>query len=300
MGEARPTFDHLLECAARLKDWLAGETPRTAIILGTGLGGLAREAEIVRSLDYEDIPHFPVSTVESHHGRLLLARLEPGQAPVLVMQGRFHFYEGWSMQQITLPVRVFGMLGVRLLVASNACGCVNPQFRKGQLMLMEDHLNLLGDNPLMGPNLDPLGPRFPDMSAPYDRALLERTRQLALELRIPVQQGVYAAVAGPCLETRAEYRWLRAIGADVVGMSTVPEVIVARHMGLRVAGFSIITDEGFPEALKPVSLPEILEAASRVEPHLTALVRALVRQASPALEAADALPCELAARAGAH
>lgn len=298
MVDSRPTFEHLLECAATLRSWLQGERPRTAVILGTGLGGLAREAEILRDLDYEEIPHFPVSTVESHHGRLLLARLEPGQDPVLVMQGRFHYYEGYSMQQITLPVRVFGLLGVRLLVASNACGCVNPQFRKGQLMLMEDHLNLLGDNPLIGPNLDELGPRFPDMSAPYDRDLLEQTRRLALELRVPVQQGVYAAVAGPCLETRAEYRWLRAMGADVVGMSTVPEVIVARHMGMQVAGFSIITDEGFPEALKPVSLNEILAAAALVEPQLTALVRALIRHTAPALEAASPLPCERAMALG--
>lgn len=297
MADSRPTIEQMLECAARLRVWLQGETPRTAVILGTGLGGLAREAEILRSLNYEDIPHFPVSTVESHHGRLLLARLDPGQPPVLVMQGRFHYYEGYSMQQITLPVRVFGLLGVRLLVASNACGCVNPQFRKGQLMLMEDHLNLLGDNPLIGPNLDELGPRFPDMSAPYDRELLELTRRLALDLRVPVQQGVYAAVSGPCLETRAEYRWLRAMGADVVGMSTVPEAIVARHMGLRVAGFSIITDEGFPEALMPVSLPEILAAAALVEPHLTALVRVLIRHTAPVLEAATPLPCEAAGRA---
>jgi len=290
--DSHPTFEHLRECARALADWLDGVRPRAAVILGTGLGELVREAELLRRLDYDDIPHFPVSTVESHHGRLLLARLEPGAEPVLVMQGRFHYYEGWSMQRITLPVRVFGLLGVRLLVASNACGCVNPQFRKGQLMLMEDHLNLLGDNPLVGPNLDALGPRFPDMSAPYDPALMARARRLALGMGIPLQQGVYAAVAGPCLETRAEYRWLRWAGADVVGMSTVPEVIAARHMGLRVLGFSIITDEGFPEALRPVSLPEILAAAAAVEPHLTALVRAVLRETAPELEGMPPLPAE--------
>jgi purine-nucleoside phosphorylase len=272
------------QSAGRLEAWLEGARPRAAVILGTGLGALAREARVLRSLDYEEIPHFPVATVESHHGRLLLAELAPGAPPCLVMQGRFHYYEGWSMQQITLPVRVFGLLGVRLLVVSNACGCVNPQFRKGQLMVMEDHLNLLGDNPLIGPNLDELGPRFPDMSAPYDPELIALAGRLALELRVPLQKGVYAAVQGPCLETRAEYRFLRSIGADVVGMSTVPEVIVARHMGLRVLGFSIITDEGFPEALQPVRLSEILAAAAAVEPHLTRLVRAVLAELAPTLE----------------
>lgn len=296
MPDKRPTLEQMRHGAARLHGWLAGEQPRAVVILGTGLGALAREAQILRSLDYEEIPHFPVATVESHHGRLLLARLEEQGPTVLVMQGRFHFYEGWSMQEITFPLRVFGLLGVRLLVASNACGCVNPQFRKGQLMVMEDHINLLGDNPLIGPNLDGLGPRFPDMSAPYDPELIALIERLALERRIPLQKGVYAAVGGPCLETRAEYRWLRTAGADVVGMSTIPEVIVARHMGLRVAGFSIITDEGFPEALKAVALEEILAAAAQVEPHLTVLVRDLLRETDPLLRAAAALPCELSFR----
>ena len=284
MPDCRPTLEQMRACARRLEDWLEGAQPRAAVILGTGLGALAREARVLKSLDYEEIPHFPVSTVESHHGRLLLAELVPGAAPCLVMQGRFHYYEGWSMQQITLPVRVFGLLGVRLLVVSNACGCVNPQFRKGQLMVMEDHINLLGDNPLIGANLDELGPRFPDMSRPYDPELIALAERLALELRIPLQKGVYTAVPGPCLETRAEYRFLRAVGSDVVGMSTVPEVIVARHMGLRVLGFSIITDEGFPEALQPVRLDEILATAARVEPQLTALVRAVLAELAPQLE----------------
>jgi len=284
--DPRPTLDHMMECAAFLRGWLhqvrpEAEPPKVAVILGTGLGALARQAEVLASLDYEQIPHFPVSTVESHHGRLLLARLDPESEPVLVMQGRFHYYEGWTMQQIVLPVRVFHLLGARRLLVSNACGCVNPQFRRGQLMVMEDHINLLGDNPLIGPNLDELGPRFPDMSAPYDKELIALAEELALELRIPLQKGVYAAVAGPNLETRAEYRFLRSIGADVVGMSTVPEVIAARHMGMRVLGFSIITDEGFPEALKPVALDEILAAAAAVEPDLTRLVQAVLRRMVP-------------------
>ncbi len=281
MPDPRPTIEQMRECADYLKSWLGAHAPRTLVILGTGLGALAREAEILARLDYEEIPHFPVSTVESHHGRLLLARLAPDTAPVLVMQGRFHYYEGWSMQQITFPVRVCGLLGVDLLVISNACGCVNPQFRKGRLMVMEDHINLLGDNPLIGANLDELGPRFPDMSAPYDRELIALTEELALDARIPLHKGVYVAVAGPNLETRAEYRFLRAVGADVVGMSTVPEVIVARHQGMRVLGFSIITDEGFPEALQPVRLDEILAAAALVEPQLTILVRAVLRRLAP-------------------
>ena len=281
MPDLRPTLEQMRECASVLQPWLMGHAPRVAVILGTGLGALAREAEILASLDYEQIPHFPISTVESHHGRLLLARLTPDTDPVLVMQGRFHFYEGWSMQQITFPVRVFGLLGVELLVVSNACGCVNPQFRKRELMVMEDHINLLGDNPLIGLNLDELGPRFPDMSAPYDKSLIALAEEVALELRIPLRKGVYAAVAGPNLETRAEYRFLRSVGADVVGMSTVPEVIVARHQGLRVLGFSIITDEGFPESLQPVRLDEILAAAAHVEPQLTALVREMLRRLAP-------------------
>jgi len=270
----RPTLEQIRETAAWIGERLPEPRPRIGVILGTGLGALVRDVAVDAALPYDEIPHFPVSTVESHHGRLVCGRL--GETPLLVMQGRFHYYEGWSMQQIALPVRAMKLLGVGTLLVSNACGCVNPQFRRGDLMLMEDHLNLLGDNPLIGPNLDELGPRFPDMSAPYDRGLMALAEQLALELKIPLQKGVYAAVAGPNLETRAEYRFLRTIGADVVGMSTVPECIAARHAGMRVCGFSIVTDEGFPEALKPVALAEILAAAAEVEPKLTRLVEALV------------------------
>ncbi len=277
--EAAVHLDRIEEAAARVRSFTGGAALDAGIILGTGLGGLARELEDVRELVYDDIPHFPVSTVESHHGRLLFGRLR-GRT-VLVMQGRFHYYEGYSMQQLTFPVRVMQRLGIDTLLVSNACGCVNPQYRAGDVMIMEDHINLLGDNPLIGPNIDnpdtePVWPRFPDMSAPYDRALIRKAEELALEHRIPVQKGVYVAVAGPNLETRAEYRMLRVMGADVVGMSTVPECIVARHMGLRVFGISVVTDECFPEALKEVDIAEILATAAKAEPGMTALVAALV------------------------
>ncbi len=270
--------DKMIREIAEASDWLQERLgdfdARVAIILGTGLGALVKDLEIQHEFDYEHIPHFPLSTVECHQGRLLAGRLRG--IPVLVMQGRFHYYEGYSMQQITFPVRVLKRLGVDYLLVSNACGCVNPQYRKGELMVIEDHVNLLGDNPLIGPNLDDFGPRFPDMSAAYDRELIAIAEEEALRLRIPLQKGVYTAVAGPNLETRAEYRFLRIIGSDVVGMSTVPECIIARHAGIRVCGFSVITDECFPEALVPVSEEEIVAVANGAEPHLTSLVTAVV------------------------
>lgn len=249
-------------------------TPKIGIILGTGLGALATQVDIDFSIPYEDITNFPVSTVESHKGRLLFGTL--AGASVVVMQGRFHQYEGYSLQQITLPVRVFKMLGVETLIVSNACGGMNPQYRRGDIMLIDDHINLLGDNPLVGPNIDELGPRFPDMSEPYSQKLLSIAEDAALELGIKVHRGVYVAVTGPNLETRAEYRFLRTIGADVVGMSTVPECIVARHMGMSVLGISIITDECFPDSLQPVSLEHVLEAAAIAEPKMTNLVNHIV------------------------
>lgn len=273
---SRPGLEEIRQCSEWLRQRIEGEPPRIGIILGTGLGGLVRDAGILQSFEYSELPHFPVSTVESHQGRLLHVQLKG--VPALIMQGRFHYYEGYSMQQITFPVRVMQQLGVKDLIVSNACGCVNPQFQRGDLMVMEDHINLLGDNPLIGPNLDELGPRFPDMSAPYDRELIALAEQLAVQLRIPLQKGVYTAVAGPNLETRAEYRMLRTMGSDVVGMSSVPECIVARHMGLRVLGFSIITDECFPEALRAVKLEEILAAAAGTEPAMTTLVEAIVEK----------------------
>jgi purine-nucleoside phosphorylase len=244
------------------------------IILGTGLGGLGREIEVETRVPYGDIPGFPLSTVESHAGQLLLGRL--GGRPVVAMQGRFHRYEGYDLRQVTFPVRVMHALGVRTLIVSNACGGMNPLWAPGELMLISDHINLLGDNPLVGPNDERLGSRFPDMSAPYDPGLRALARSLALELGIVLREGVYVAVAGPNLETRAEYRMLRALGADVVGMSTVPEVIVANHQGMRVLGLSIITDQCLPDALEPADISRILATAGRAEPELTRLVTTLV------------------------
>ncbi len=248
--------------------------PRVGIILGTGLGGLADEIEIKKTISYGDIPNFPVSTVESHVGRLIYGNLA-GKS-VLAMQGRFHYYEGYAMHQITLPVRVMYELGIRTLFVSNAGGVLNPHFDRGDIMVLDDHINLLGDNPLIGPNLDEYGPRFPDMSEPYDRELIALAEEVALEQKLNLRKGVYVAVQGPNLETRAEYRFLRAIGADVVGMSTVPEAIVANHMDMKTLAFSVITDECYPDALKKVSLDEIIATATKAEPKLTALMRGLI------------------------
>jgi purine-nucleoside phosphorylase len=245
--------------------------PDVGIILGTGLGALAKEIETKATIDYPSIPGFPRSTVESHAGRLLCGTL--GGKTVVAMQGRFHRYEGYSLQQVTFPVRVLKALGAKALVVSNACGGMRPDWKAGDLMLITDHINMLGDNPLIGANDDRLGPRFPDMSEPYDRALQELGRSEARKLGITLREGVYVAVAGPNLETRAEYRMLRAMGADVVGMSTVPEVIVAVHAGLRVLGLSIITDMCIPEELEPASLEKIIAMANQAEPNLTAVVR---------------------------
>ena len=244
--------------------------PEVAIILGTGLGALAREIQVETAIPYADIAHFPLSTVESHSGQLVLGTL--GGKRVIAMQGRFHRYEGYALRDVVLPVRVMFLLGARTLIVSNACGGMNPLWAAGDIMLIDDHINLLGDNPLMGPNLDDLGPRFPDMSEAYDRRLQQLAQQTALELKIPLRRGVYVAVTGPNLETRAEYRMLRTMGADVVGMSTVPEVIAARHMDMRVLGLSIITDECFPDALEVANIDKIIATAGRAEPHLTRLV----------------------------
>ncbi|MGH7653375.1 MAG: purine-nucleoside phosphorylase [Gemmatimonadaceae bacterium] len=247
-----------------------------AIVLGTGLGALGDAISVDAIVEYADIPGFPLSTVESHTGRLLLGTL--GGRRVAAMQGRFHRYEGYSLQQVTFPVRVLHALGARTLIVSNACGTMRAEWRAGDVMLIADHINLLGDSPLVGPNDDSLGPRFPDMSAPYDAQLRDAARAVAREHAITVREGVYAAVAGPNLETRAEYRMLRTIGADVVGMSTVPEVIVANHAGMRVLGLSIITDMAVPETLEPVTLERIIAAARGAEPHLTALVRGVLER----------------------
>lgn len=245
-------------------------TPAVGIILGTGLGGLVHSMQVHHTVDYAQIPHMPVSTVESHAGRLLFGTVNGVE--VVVMQGRFHLYEGYTAKQVTFPVRVMKFLGVRTLIVSNACGGLNPLYRKGDVMVIDDHINLLGDNPLIGPNDDRLGPRFPDMSEPYSQRLISTLQSVALERKHSIHRGVYAAVAGPNLETRAEYRFLRTIGADVVGMSTVPETIVARHMGMDVLGLSIVTDECFPDALEPVTLQDVLAAAAIAEPVLTDLI----------------------------
>ena len=246
------------------------------IVLGTGHGGLVNEIEIEHEFDYEELPHFPLSTVESHRGKLILGKLSGKN--VVAMQGRFHFYEGYSMKEITYPIRVMKFLGVKTLVVSNACGGMNPLYRRGDLMLMVDHINLLGDNPLIGKNEDELGPRFPDMSEPYSLELINIAEEVALDNKIKIQKGVYVAVPGPNLETKAEYRFLRATGADVVGMSTVPENIVANHMGMKVLGLSIITDECFPETLRAVDVKEIIETAMSAEPKLTLLMKEVIKR----------------------
>ncbi len=244
--------------------------PEYMLILGTGLGQLAEEMDVEIEIPYDQIPHFPVSTVESHAGKLLFGTL--GGKEVVAMQGRFHYYEGYTMQQIAFPVRVLKANGAMTLFVSNACGGMNPSYQRGDIMLIRDHINLLGDNPLMGPNDDELGPRFPDMSEPYTERLMDIAQTAALEQAIPMHQGVYVAVSGPMLETKAEYRYLRLIGADVVGMSTVPEVISAVHLGMEVLGVSVITDECFPEALEPVKMEHILEAAAMAEPKMTRVI----------------------------
>lgn len=246
------------------------------IILGTGLGGLVKEIDVEHEIEYGKLPHFPLSTVESHHGKLIFGTLAGKN--VVAMQGRFHYYEGYSMKQITYPVRVMKFLGVKTLLVSNACGGMNPQYSRGDLMLMEDHINLLGDNPLIGKNEDELGPRFPDMSEPYDKELLSLAEEIAMENKIKVHKGVYVAVPGPNLETKAEYRFLRQTGADVVGMSTIPENIVANHMGMKVFGMSIITDECFPDNLKPVNVEEIIAAAMEAEPKMTLIMKKVIER----------------------
>ncbi len=250
--------------------------PRLGIILGTGLGGLVKNIRVSDIVPYQEIPHFPISTVESHAGRLIFGTL--AGKPAMVMQGRFHYYEGYSMQQVTFPVRVMKALGIGTMVVSNACGGVNPSHRAGDIMVISDHINLMGDHPLRGGNDDSLGPRFPDMYNTYTAELIELAEQTALDLRIKLQKGVYLALSGPTLETGAEYRMVRILGADVVGMSTVPEVIVAKHQGMRVLGFSIITDMGFAEAMEPVSLQDVLKVAAVAEPRFVRLVTEVVRR----------------------
>ncbi|MFO8029906.1 MAG: purine-nucleoside phosphorylase [Cyclonatronaceae bacterium] len=277
-----PEFETVAEFRNKRKEALdylleqTNQTPEYLIILGTGLGKLAEEIDVVDTVSYADIPHFPVSTVESHAGRLLFGTLS-GKS-VVAMQGRFHYYEGYTMQQIVFPVRVAAAMGAQTLLVSNACGGMNPLYRRGEIMCITDHINLLGDNPLIGPNDPSLGVRFPDMSEPYSPELIYLAERVALEKNIKMHQGVYASVAGPTLETRAEYRYLRLIGADVVGMSTIPEVIAAVHMEMKVLGISVITDECFPDALEPVKMEDILEAADLAEPKMTEVMKGVLTE----------------------
>jgi purine-nucleoside phosphorylase len=268
-------YDHIQEAAAAVRTVWPG-TPSVGIVLGTGLGHFADEIADRTEIPYEQIPHFLRSTAPSHKGRLVCGTL--GGKSVVAMEGRFHLYEGYTAQQVTFPVRVMKALGCGVLICSNACGGLNPQYQSGDIMLIEDHVNLLGANPLIGPNDDRLGDRFPDMCNAYDRDLLALAKRVAIDEKISVQQGVYAAVTGPCLETRAEYRFLRTIGADVIGMSTIPEVIVGVHSKMRNLGLSVITDMCLADALKPVSLAEIIHTANTAEPKLRALVRRIVAE----------------------
>lgn len=262
------------EAAEAVRSGFTGDVD-LGIVLGTGLGGLASAIEVEHAIDYADIPHMPLSTVETHEGKLLIGRLD--DRPVAALQGRFHRYEGYSAQQIAFPVRLLHRLGVRTLFLSFACGGMHPLWAAGDLVMLDDHIDLQGPGPLVGPNTDALGPRFPDMSEPYDGALQARALAAASEQRIVLRRGVYVAVIGPQLETRAEYRMLRGLGADVVGMSTVPEVVAARHAGMKVLAIGIITDHCLPDALRPVDVPEILRIARDAEPRLSLLVRSLFR-----------------------
>ncbi len=249
--------------------------PEIGIVLGTGLGRMASEIEVILSLDYRDIPNYPLATVESHTGKLIYGKLQ-GKL-VLAMQGRFHYYEGYSLQQITFPIRIMKLLGIRCLLLSNAAGALNPQFKKGSLMLIDDHINMLPDNPLRGKNFDNLGPRFPDMSQPYSAELNGQLLQIAEREHITLHKGIYVAVTGPNLETRAEYRMFRNF-ADAVGMSTVPEVIVANHMSLPCAAISVLTDECDPDNLAPAKIEDILETAAKAEIHLCCLLSSLIKE----------------------
>jgi purine-nucleoside phosphorylase len=250
--------------------------PRAGIILGTGLGSLAGQIQTEATLDYAAIPHFPRSTTVSHAGQLVCGILQG--MPVVAMEGRFHAYEGYSHRQITFPIRVLRALGAELLVVSNACGGMNPLYSPGDIVVIDDHVNLMNDNPLVGANDDSLGPRFPDMSRPYDPVLIRRALEIARRENFVAHRGVYVAVTGPNLETRAEYRFLRTIGADVVGMSTVPEVLVAVHAGMRVLGLSIVTDVCFPDSLKPANIADIIATANEAEPKLRKIVLGVLAQ----------------------
>lgn len=267
----------MLESINQAVDFINQQTnvePEIGIILGTGLGGLVKEIEITDTISYEDIPNFPVSTVESHSGKLIFGEL--GGKKVMAMQGRFHFYEGYSLKEVTFPVRVMKILGIQRLVVSNASGGVNPSYEIGEIMILNDHINLFPGNPLIGKNIDELGPRFPDMSDAYDQEMIRIAEDVAKENNIKVVQGIYAGLTGPTLETPAEYKMIHILGADAVGMSTVPEVIVARHMEIPCFAVSIITDLGVEGKIKKVSVQDVIEVANRQEPKMTTIIKDLV------------------------
>lgn len=268
--------DALNESLGYIKQLIGNYQPEVGVVLGTGLGAVVSDIKIEHSIDYAKIPYFPISTVESHSGKLIFGMLEGVR--IVAMQGRFHFYEGYSLQQVTWPVRVLHALGIKQLIISNAAGAVNPSFKKGRLMLITDHINLLMDNPLIGHNEEKWGHRFPDMSEPYSRKLIGLLQNVASKSRVEMYEGVYVAMQGPALETRAEYRFLRNLGADVVGMSTVPEVIVANHIGLPCVAISVLTDECDPDNLQFVTLDEILKVAATAEKDLVKVIRTYLRQ----------------------
>jgi len=267
-------LENIQQTTSYIKSRIGDFEPEVGIILGTGLGGLVTEIEVEKQLMYSNIPDFPISTLEFHSGKLIFGTLAGKK--VVAMQGRLHYYEGYTMQQITFPVRVMKVLGIKTLCVSNASGALNPSFRKGDLMVIDDHINLQHLNPLIGRNEAELGPRFPDMSEPYKQTFIKKALEIAKANNITCHKGVYVAVTGPNLETKAEYRFLRIIGGDAVGMSTVPEVIVANHMGLPVFAISVLTDEGFPDDLHPVSVEEILEVARQAEPEMTLILKKLI------------------------
>ena len=274
-SEMAALYDKVIEAAKAIQKSYR-QKPQIGIILGTGLGALTKDMIDKAEIEYDSIPHLPHSAGTFHSGKLVCGKLS-GKNTV-AMEGRFHYYEGFTLEQITLPVHVMKQLGVEILIVSNACGGMNPMHDRGDIMIIEDHVNLMGINPLIGPNDDRLGPRFPDMCRPYDERLIKLALDVALEEGIKAQKGVYVAVTGPNLETRAEYRFLRGIGADAVGMSTVPEVIVAVHAGLRVLGLSIITDMCLPDALEPASIEDIIAVANEAEPKLTQIVKKVVEK----------------------
>jgi purine-nucleoside phosphorylase len=267
----------MLDSIKKTAEFLSDKTnfnPEIGIILGTGLGGLVNEIDITHSIDYSDIPNFPVSTVEGHSGKLIFGSL--GEKKVIALQGRFHFYEGYTMNEVVFPVRVMKLMGIQTLIVSNACGGVNPSFEVGDIMIITDHINLFPTNPLIGPNIEELGPRFPDMSEAYSKNMIEMAEKIAAKNEIHVQKGIYAGLTGPTLETPAEYAYTRAIGADAVGMSTVPEVIAARHMNIPCFGFSVITDLGVPGKIIEVTHEDVQKVAAKAEKKLTVIIKELL------------------------